>query len=222
MARRRHTPEQIVRKLREGDRLLNEGKELAEVARHLEVSEPTYHRWRAQYGGMKADDAKRLRELERENRELKQIHQLHRPRLALAEPVGRVLRRTHARRAAGRGAVRLAARGPGARRRLAHRVQHLPPALGPRHADACRVRRAMAAQPTTALITGGPINGVRSLLLGHTYVATHLHEHNFVFVSQCAAEVVGLLLKLRYQGLVAGVVRGMSGSNDLHHRFQIV
>ncbi len=73
MARRRHTPEQIVRKLREADRLLNEGKELAEVARHLEVSEPTYHRWRAQYGGMKADDAKRLRELERENRELKQI-----------------------------------------------------------------------------------------------------------------------------------------------------
>lgn len=73
MARRRHTPEQIVRKLREADRLLNEGKDLAEVARHLEVSEPTYHRWRAQYGGMKADDAKRLRELERENRELKQI-----------------------------------------------------------------------------------------------------------------------------------------------------
>ncbi len=73
MARRRHTPEQIVRKLREADRLLNEGKDLAEVARHLEVSEPTYHRRRAQYGGMKADDAKRLRELERENRELKQI-----------------------------------------------------------------------------------------------------------------------------------------------------
>lgn len=73
MARRRHTPEQIVRKLREADRLLNEGRDLAEVARHLEVSEPTYHRWRAQYGGMKADDAKRLRELERENRELKQI-----------------------------------------------------------------------------------------------------------------------------------------------------
>jgi putative transposase len=43
------------------------------VARHLEVSEATYHRWRNQYGGMKADEAKRLRELERENRELKQI-----------------------------------------------------------------------------------------------------------------------------------------------------
>jgi putative transposase len=73
MARRRHTPEQIVRKLREADRLLNEGKDLAEVVRHIEVSEPTYHRWRAQYGGMKADDAKRLRELERENGRLKRI-----------------------------------------------------------------------------------------------------------------------------------------------------
>ena len=73
MARRRHTPEQIIRKLREADRLLGEGAEIAEVARHLEVSEQTYHRWRNQFGGMKADDAKRLKELERENRELKQI-----------------------------------------------------------------------------------------------------------------------------------------------------
>lgn len=73
MARRRHTPEQIVRKLREADRRLGEGTDVAAVARHLEVSEATLHRWRNQYGGMKADDAKRLRELERENRELKQI-----------------------------------------------------------------------------------------------------------------------------------------------------
>ena len=73
MARRRHTPEQIIRKLREADRLLAEGSELAEVARHLEVSEQTYHRWRTQYGGMKAEDAKRLRELERENTRLKRI-----------------------------------------------------------------------------------------------------------------------------------------------------
>ncbi len=73
MARRRHTPEQIIRKLREADRLLGEGKDLAEVARHLEVSEQTYHRWRNQFGGMKADDAKRLRELERENIRLKRI-----------------------------------------------------------------------------------------------------------------------------------------------------
>jgi putative transposase len=73
MGRRRHTPEQIIRKLREADRLLGEGAEVADVARHLEVSEQTYHRWRNQFGGMKAEDAKRLKELERENRELKQI-----------------------------------------------------------------------------------------------------------------------------------------------------
>ncbi len=73
MARRRHTPEQIIRKLREADRLLAEGSEVTDVARHLEVSEQTYHRWRNQYGGMKADDAKRLRELERENTRLKRI-----------------------------------------------------------------------------------------------------------------------------------------------------
>ena len=71
--RRRHTPEQIIRKLREADRLLAEGKTVEEVARHLEISEQTYHRWRAQYGGMKADDAKRLRELERENSQLKKL-----------------------------------------------------------------------------------------------------------------------------------------------------
>ncbi len=73
MARRRHTPEQIIRKLREADRLLGEGADVAEVARQLEVSEQTYHRWRNQFGGMKADDAKRLRQLERENSRLKRI-----------------------------------------------------------------------------------------------------------------------------------------------------
>ena len=73
MARRRHTPEQIVRKLNEADRMLNEGADVAAVARHLQISENTYHRWRNQYGGMKADDAKRLKELERENTRLKKI-----------------------------------------------------------------------------------------------------------------------------------------------------
>jgi len=73
MKRKRHTPEQIVRKLREGDRMLNEGTELTEVLRHLEVSESSWHRWRAQYGGMKSDEVKRLRELERENARLKKI-----------------------------------------------------------------------------------------------------------------------------------------------------
>ena len=73
MARRRHTPEQIIRKLREADRMLGEGKDIDEVARHLEVTESTYHRWRNQFGGMKADDAKRLKDLERENTRLKRI-----------------------------------------------------------------------------------------------------------------------------------------------------
>ena len=73
MARRRHTPEQVVRKLREADRLLSEGRDVEEVARHLEVSEQTYHRWRAQYGGMKSDDVRRLKELEIENGRLKRI-----------------------------------------------------------------------------------------------------------------------------------------------------
>jgi putative transposase len=73
MNRRCHTPEQIVRKLREADRLLGEGQELPEVVKLLEISEQTYHRWRAQYGGMKADDVKRLKELELENARLKRI-----------------------------------------------------------------------------------------------------------------------------------------------------
>jgi len=71
--KRRHTPEQIVRKLREADRMLGEGVEIPEVAKALEVSEATYHRWRAQFGGMKANDVKRLKDLERQNVALKRI-----------------------------------------------------------------------------------------------------------------------------------------------------
>jgi putative transposase len=71
--RRRHTPEQVIRKLREADRLLGEGVAVPEVAKELEVSEQTLHRWRLQYGGLKAEDAKRLKELERENAKLKRI-----------------------------------------------------------------------------------------------------------------------------------------------------
>ena len=73
MKRRRHTPEQIVRKLREADRLLSEGMELPEVAKALEVSEQTYHRWRAQFGAMQPDDVRRLKDLERENAQLKRL-----------------------------------------------------------------------------------------------------------------------------------------------------
>jgi putative transposase len=71
--RRKHTPDQVVRKLREADRLLADGKDVAEVTKHLEISEQTYHRWRKQFGGLKADDAKRMRELAKENTRLKRI-----------------------------------------------------------------------------------------------------------------------------------------------------
>jgi Flp pilus assembly CpaE family ATPase len=71
--RHRHTPEQVVRKVREGERLLNDGKDLAEILRMLEISEATWNRWRSQYGGMKASEAKRLRELEAENARLKRL-----------------------------------------------------------------------------------------------------------------------------------------------------
>ena len=73
MKRRHHTLEQIVRKLREADRLIGEGTALVEVCKHLEVTEATYYRWRNQYGGMKAEDAKRLKELEKENARLKRL-----------------------------------------------------------------------------------------------------------------------------------------------------
>ncbi len=71
--RKRHSPEQVVRKLQDADRLLAQGADVAEVARQLGVSEQTYFRWRNQFGGLKAQDAKRLKELERENATLKRL-----------------------------------------------------------------------------------------------------------------------------------------------------
>jgi transposase-like protein len=73
MKNRKHTPEQIIRKLAEGEKLLAEGQSIEEVSRHLEITESTWHRWRNQYGGMKADDARKLKELEKENQRLKRI-----------------------------------------------------------------------------------------------------------------------------------------------------
>lgn len=73
MARKRHTPEQILAKLRDAEVMLSEGKTTAEVAKGLEVSEQTFHRWRNQYGGMKGPEMKRLKELERENARLKKL-----------------------------------------------------------------------------------------------------------------------------------------------------
>jgi putative transposase len=71
--RKRHSPEQIVRKLRDADAMLNAGKDLAAVLQALEVPESTYGRWRSQYGGMKAEEAVRLKKLEDENRRLKEV-----------------------------------------------------------------------------------------------------------------------------------------------------
>lgn len=71
--RRRRRPEQIVRLLQEGESMLLAGRTEAEVYQKLEVSEATWNRWRKQYGGMKSDEAKRLRELEQENRRLKEL-----------------------------------------------------------------------------------------------------------------------------------------------------
>ena len=71
--RKRHSPEQIVKKLRDADAMLNAGHDVAAVLQALEISEQTYYRWRNQYGGMKSEEAKRLKQLEEENRRLKQI-----------------------------------------------------------------------------------------------------------------------------------------------------
>jgi len=71
--RKRHSPEQIIAKLRDADAMLNAGKDLAVALQALEIGQSTYERWRAQYGGMKAQEAKRLKELEDENRRLKRL-----------------------------------------------------------------------------------------------------------------------------------------------------
>ena len=70
---RRHTPEQVVRKLREADRLLAEGSDLQDVCRQLEVSVQTYQRWRSQYKAMRPEDVVRLKQLEKENTRLKRL-----------------------------------------------------------------------------------------------------------------------------------------------------
>lgn len=71
--RQRHSPEQIVKKLRDADAMLAAGKSVGEVLQSLEISEATLSRWRAQFGGMKSEEAKRLKQLEEENNRLKKI-----------------------------------------------------------------------------------------------------------------------------------------------------
>ena len=73
MKRNRHTPEQSIRKLREADADLAGGLAVPEICKRLGVAENTYYRWRNQYGGMKADEMKRLKDLEKENARLKAL-----------------------------------------------------------------------------------------------------------------------------------------------------
>jgi putative transposase len=71
--KKRHTPEQIIQKLRQTEADLAAGLTIAQACQKLAVSEQTFHRWRNQYGGMKADEARRLKELEQENARLKKL-----------------------------------------------------------------------------------------------------------------------------------------------------
>ena len=73
MKRKRHSPDEIIRRLREAEVLQSEGKSIAEIARAFGVSEQTFHRWRNQFGGMKGPEVKRLKELETENARLKKL-----------------------------------------------------------------------------------------------------------------------------------------------------
>ncbi len=70
---KRHSPEQIVRKLRQAEARLAAGASILEAARELGISEAAFHRWRNQYGGMSSQEAKRLKELEKENARLKKL-----------------------------------------------------------------------------------------------------------------------------------------------------
>ncbi len=73
MNRTRHTSEQIIRKLKTAEQLIAQGKTVADICRVIEVTQPTYHRWRQQYGGMQAEEARRLTQLEKENARLKKL-----------------------------------------------------------------------------------------------------------------------------------------------------
>ncbi len=71
MARKHHKPEEIVGKLRQVEVLVGQGKPVAEAIRSIGVTEPTYYRWRAEYGGLKLDQVRRLKQLEQENGRLR-------------------------------------------------------------------------------------------------------------------------------------------------------
>jgi len=73
MKRKRHTPEQVIRKIRDAEKMQAQGTELPEICRRLEISVQTYQRWRKQYQGMAIQDMARLKALEKENQRLKKI-----------------------------------------------------------------------------------------------------------------------------------------------------
>ncbi len=73
MVKKSHSPEQVINKLREAEILLNQGANVGEASRKIGVTEQTYYRWRKEYGGMRIEQAKRLKALERENARLKKL-----------------------------------------------------------------------------------------------------------------------------------------------------
>jgi putative transposase len=73
MGRKVHSSEEIIRKLRQAEVMIHEGKTVTELCRELGVSDATYYKWRKEYGGMKMDQAKRLKDLERENGRLRRV-----------------------------------------------------------------------------------------------------------------------------------------------------
>ncbi|MDP7168174.1 MAG: transposase [Nitrospinota bacterium] len=73
MSKKRHTPEQIISRLREAEVLLSQGQSVPAACKRIEVSEQTYYRWRKEWGGLRLDQARRFKELERENGRLKKL-----------------------------------------------------------------------------------------------------------------------------------------------------
>ena len=73
MTRKRYTPEQIIRKLREAEVMISQGKSISQATRQIGIVDQTYYKWRREYGGMRVDQAKRLKHLEEQNLQLKKI-----------------------------------------------------------------------------------------------------------------------------------------------------
>ena len=73
MVKKSHSPEQVINKLREAEILLNQGASVGEACRKIGITEQTYYRWRREYGGMRVEQAKRLKDLEKENVRLKKL-----------------------------------------------------------------------------------------------------------------------------------------------------